>query len=213
MTYSNPERSALESKRHAPSAFLFALAIALAACAAPVYTVEEGVPTALARFTTDYRPGSTTFYDVHDLSQCPLGFAKVSVNMTPELLFHDGVVSEVSMIGTSKKPEKSIRERKIRADKRMLFYASAEKPSGPYVAGYSCSLAFAFRPVPDAQYEIAFKNRDMRCTVDVHRLSLDASGAVIRTTEPTTERLRAASIYGLCPPDRRTPPRQPGPVE
>lgn len=178
-----------------------AAALALCACEAPRrYTVEEGVSAAQVRFTTNFGGGSTVFRHVKDLSRCPFVDAPVVAGMAPGSMFNPEEVSALTMIGTSGKPEKMIRERKVPAGQRLQLHAWVDRPSVPYVHGsYTCSLGVSFIPLADRQYEVSFVDQNKQCTVSVRQLTLGASDVVVRNPEPSVQHVRAFNTHDFCP--------------
>ncbi len=177
-------------------------AVIASGCATP-YSVEGAAEVALVRFTSNFS-SLTTFDEVQDLSFCPRVVTRRVASMSSAALFEER--SSLSMYGSSEKPERQIRERKVVAGKRLLMHASAGYEASPYMAGYHCGLGVSFVPVAGKQYEVRLLNANNRCTVDVSRLDLDATGAVVRSPEPSTQHIRAASDSGLCPKSSATVP-------
>lgn len=171
--------------------------VALSGCVTP-YGVDGTAEVALVRFKSDYYFG-TTFDEIVDLSFCPRVLTRRIARTFDGSLFDDGELSSLSMYGSSKKPEHLVRERKVVAGKRLLMHVAASRLGSTYDSSYHCGIAVSFIPDADKQYEVHFLNVGSRCTVNVSRLDLDASGSVVRNRELSAQRIRASSDYDLCP--------------
>jgi hypothetical protein len=170
-------------------------AVAVSGCATP-YSVEGAAEVALVRFTSNFS-SLTTFDEIQNLSFCPRVVTRRMASMSTALFFDER--SSLSMYGSSTNPEFLARERKVVAGKRLLMHATAGYDTSPYMAGYHCGMGVSFVPIAGKQYEVRFLNASNRCTIDVSQLSVDASGAAVRSPEPTTQRIRASFDSGLCP--------------
>jgi hypothetical protein len=170
-------------------------AVVISGCATP-YSVEGAAEVALVRFTSNFS-SLTTFDEIQDLSFCPRVVTRRIASMSTAPFFDER--SSLSMYGSSPKPELLIRERKVVAGKRLLMHVSAGYEATPYTRGYHCGLGVSFTPAAGRQYEVRYLNANNGCTVDVSQLSVDASGAVVRSPEPTAQRIRAAYDNWLCP--------------
>jgi hypothetical protein len=167
------------------------LALGLSGCAG-TYTIKNGEPTALVRFTTN-APDSTIFREVPE----PLCDPAQGNNMAVFTMFTAKHRPDVQMLGAAPRPNENTYQRAVGAAKPLYMLASTFDAAGPGAPGGSCSVGLRWQPVPGHQYEIGYELDQRGCRVRVAELVQTETG-VERRVDPSVRFIRARYTKDFC---------------
>lgn len=167
------------------------LSLSLSGCAG-TYTLKDGEPTALVRFTTN-APDSTMFREVPQ----PLCNPSQGNNMASFTMFKDKHRADVEMLPTSGRANESTYQRAIGAGKPLYILASTFQAAGPGTPGLRCSVGLRWQPVPGHQYELGYELDQGGCRVRVSELVQTTTG-VDRRVDDSVRFIRARYTEDFC---------------
>ena len=139
-----------------------ALFLAAFAGCALTYSIAQGTPTAMLRFTANTESAGFTMPCSKDVR-----LVKHGTVGNPWLEEQ----SELKMYGSREDKNGEVIERLISADRELAFFIGGGKRKEDGKR-YGCSLAISFVPRAGEQYEANYQWIGDKCTVNVYRLSM-----------------------------------------
>jgi len=162
------------------------------------YVAPPDGPVAKLRFRTNQDHGFTRLARI-DTTNCPAGVkAQAVAAMHGKGLNEQAEVSAVHMIGSTDKPEITIRERLIEAGRPFLFSVLGSVATAN--ATFNCNLMGRFDPEPSKEYELAYSLliQERKCTAVIYVLGQETSGDVVRTRERTQKYFKVTEGREFC---------------